>query len=125
MLNIIRICNLHPFHLHGHTFSVVKSAGIDTPYNYVNPVRRDVVNTGDVGSNTTIRFRTDNSGPWIFHCHIDWHLDLGLAIVMAEDDPDTLATNPTPTSWDNLCPAFNSQPTSATSIQIVPTPAIY
>ncbi|KAJ2924925.1 hypothetical protein H1R20_g12184, partial [Candolleomyces eurysporus] len=119
------ISSPHPFHLHGHAFSVVKSAGIDTPYNYVNPVRRDVVNTGDVGSNTTIRFRTDNSGPWILHCHIDWHLDLGLAIILAEDTPDVLRANPAPSSWDNLCPAFNSQPPSATSIQIVPTPAIY
>ncbi|RXW21108.1 hypothetical protein EST38_g4718 [Candolleomyces aberdarensis] len=119
------ISSPHPFHLHGHAFSVVKSAGIDTPYNYVNPVRRDVVNTGDVGSNTTIRFRTDNAGPWILHCHIDWHLDLGLAIILAEDTPDVSRANPAPSSWDNLCPAFSSQPPSATSIQIVPTPAIY
>ena len=28
----------HPFHLHGHTFDVVRSAGSST-YNYINPVR--------------------------------------------------------------------------------------
>lgn len=22
----------------------------------------------------TIRFETDNPGPWFIHCHIDWHL---------------------------------------------------
>lgn len=37
------------------------------PPNYVNPVRRDVVNMGDIGSNVTIRFVTDNPGPWFFH----------------------------------------------------------
>lgn len=40
---------------------MVRSAGNDT-YNYVDPVVRDVFNTGDTGDNTTIRFRTDNPG---------------------------------------------------------------
>ncbi|KAG5651130.1 hypothetical protein H0H81_009762 [Sphagnurus paluster] len=65
----------HPFHLHGHTFYVVRSAD-STNYNYVNPVRRDTVNTGAEDSNTTIRFVTDNAGPWFLHCHIDWHLEM-------------------------------------------------
>ncbi|PPQ90322.1 hypothetical protein CVT25_007724 [Psilocybe cyanescens] len=57
----------HPLHLHGHTFSVVRSAGNAT-YNYDNPIRRDVVSTGsDTTDNVTIRFTTDNSGPWILH----------------------------------------------------------
>ncbi len=56
----------HPFHLHGHSFDVIKSAGSDT-INLENPVRRDVVTT--VGGDTTIfRFRTDNPGPWFLHC---------------------------------------------------------
>ncbi|KAG6859753.1 hypothetical protein C0995_004497, partial [Termitomyces sp. Mi166 len=113
----------HPFHLHGvghlfslhmksltvmqHAFSVVRSAGSST-YNYANPVRRDVVSTGGSASdNVTIRFRTDNSGPWIFHCHIDWHLDRGLSIVFAEDVPDIAKFNP-PSTWDALCPAFDA-----------------
>ncbi|KXN80968.1 Laccase-4 [Leucoagaricus sp. SymC.cos] len=62
----------HPFHLHGHPFSVVKSA--DSHFNFLNPVRRDVVNAGDTqGDFVAIRFRTDNPGPWILHCHIDFH----------------------------------------------------
>ncbi|KJA22740.1 multicopper oxidase [Hypholoma sublateritium FD-334 SS-4] len=98
----------HPIHLHGHDFSVVRSAG-STVYNYVNPVRRDVVNTGVAGDNTTIRFQTDNAGPWIIHCHIDWHLELGLAVVMAED-VGTVATMDPPTAWDSLCPIYNALP---------------
>ncbi|KAG1766727.1 laccase 2 precursor [Suillus placidus] len=78
----------HPFHLHGHAFSVVRSAGSDT-YNYHNPVRRDTTSNGVAGDNVTIRFRTDNSGPWLFHCHIDWHLQLGMAVVFVEDIDDT------------------------------------
>ena len=55
----------------------------------------------------TIRFFTDNPGPWFLHCHIDWHLTAlvthlyvpclkfssqrrssGFAVVFAEDIPD-------------------------------------
>lgn len=49
-----------------HSFSVVRSAGSDI-YNYYNPVRRDTTSNGVGGDNVTIRFRTDNSGPWLFH----------------------------------------------------------
>ncbi|KAK1235613.1 laccase, multicopper oxidase, benzenediol:oxygen oxidorectuctase [Marasmius sp. AFHP31] len=66
-----------------HTFDVVRVAGSDT-YNYQNPVRRDVVNSGKGGDEVTIRFVTDNTGPWFLHCHIDWHLETGFAAVFAE-----------------------------------------
>ncbi|KAF7344051.1 Laccase A [Mycena venus] len=55
----------HPFHLHGHNFWVVRSAG-STKYNWDNPVVRDVVSTGpSTSDNTTIRFVTDNAGPYV------------------------------------------------------------
>ncbi|CAK5278112.1 unnamed protein product [Mycena citricolor] len=96
----------HPFHLHGHAFWVVRSAGSDH-YNFVDPVIRDVVSTGASKSdNTTFRFVTDNAGPWILHCHIDWHLDIGLAVVFAEDIPSVGKERP-PISWQSLCPAYN------------------
>ncbi|KAI6041857.1 Cupredoxin [Pisolithus marmoratus] len=56
----------HPFHLHGHKFDVVRSAGM-TGYNYVNPARRDTVSSGSPTDNVTIRFKTDNPGPWFLH----------------------------------------------------------
>ncbi|TFK34056.1 laccase [Crucibulum laeve] len=96
----------HPFHLHGHTFDVVRSAG-SSATNFANPVRRDVVSAGDSGDNVTIRFTTDNPGPWILHCHIDYHLETGLAVVFAED-PETIQTEDPPTPWDDLCPKYDS-----------------
>ncbi|KAF7796438.1 hypothetical protein EIP86_007615 [Pleurotus ostreatoroseus] len=100
----------HPFHLHGHTFSVIRSAN-STHNNYVNPVRRDVVSIGtDPNQGVTIRFTTDNPGPWFFHCHIDWHLQAGLAVVMAEDVGDVKAVNPVPQEWSELCPKYMSLP---------------
>ncbi|KAK0448523.1 laccase [Armillaria borealis] len=90
----------HAFHLHGHTFDVIRTAGSST-YNYENPVRRDVVHIGDIGANVTIRFKTDNAGPWLFHCHTNWHLNKGFAVVFAED-----------TEWENLCSIYDALPAS-------------
>ncbi|KAJ7098631.1 laccase lcc5 [Mycena belliarum] len=95
----------HPFHLHGHNFHVIRSAG-SSEYNFKDPVIRDVVNTGFGGDNTTFRFVTDNAGPWFLHCHIDFHLDIGLAVVFAEDPQDT-AKEFVPTAWKNLCPLYD------------------
>ncbi|KAG2145813.1 laccase [Suillus clintonianus] len=98
----------HPIHLHGHSFDVVQSAGNST-FNYVNPVRRDVVSAGSPGQQMVIRWVTDNSGPWFLHCHIDWHLEAGLAIVFAESPSDTRAhMKDVSDAWDQLCPTFDS-----------------
>ncbi|KAG6332898.1 hypothetical protein ID866_6194 [Astraeus odoratus] len=105
----------HPFHLHGHAFYVVRSAN-STLYNYVNPVKRDTVNIGfsngvDI-DNVTVRFVTDNAGPWFLHCHIDWHLQRGMAIVFAENTNGTTKADPVNSAWEDLCPIYNSLPSS-------------
>ncbi|KAF9445552.1 multicopper oxidase [Macrolepiota fuliginosa MF-IS2] len=100
----------HPFHLHGHEFSVVRSADAGR-FNFLDPVRRDVVNIGETkGDFVSIRFKTDNPGPWILHCHIDFHLIAGLAIVFAEAPDQVSKANPAPESWKNLCPAWDALP---------------
>ncbi|TFK59556.1 laccase [Pluteus cervinus] len=100
----------HPWHLHGHNFDVVRSVN-STDYNFLNPPHRDVVSTGVKGDNVTIRFTTDNPGPWILHCHIDWHLDIGLAVVFSEAPDAVLHTQPP--AWDQLCPTYKG-PANAT-----------
>ncbi|KAI5831415.1 multicopper oxidase/laccase, partial [Schizophyllum commune Tattone D] len=101
----------HPMHLHGHSFSVVRSAGSEE-FNYKNPVRRDVVNTGTdskgPGAGAVIRFVADNPGPWFLHCHIDPHLQGGLAVVLAEGVDSAAAANPPPPDWQQLCPVWNT-----------------
>ncbi|KAI0290163.1 laccase T2 copper depleted [Russula brevipes] len=97
----------HPIHLHGHAFHVVRSAGNST-YNYDDPVIRDVVSIGDTGDNVTIRFFTDNPGPWFLHCHIDWHLEKGFAAVFAENVPEVPSDVEPTAQWDTLCPAYNN-----------------
>ncbi|KAG6816849.1 hypothetical protein H0H87_002335 [Tephrocybe sp. NHM501043] len=98
----------HPFHLHGHSFYVVRSGDNDV-YNYQGVVKRDTVNAGLADGNATIRFVTDNAGPWFLHCHIDWHFELGLAVVFAEDIAGTDALkDKIPSAWDELCPKYDN-----------------
>lgn len=88
----------HPFHLHGHTFQVVyRSPAYDdddiTAFDWSNktltdsfpsvPARRDTL-VAHPNGNFVIRFRSDNPGIWFFHCHIEWHLHQGLALVLIE-----------------------------------------
>ncbi|TFL03374.1 laccase [Pterulicium gracile] len=97
----------HPFHLHGHAFSIAKGANNTKP-NFTNPPRRDVVQSGPPNSTVVLRLKTDNAGPWMFHCHIEFHIGLGLAVVFAEDIPRVDLLNPAPQAWDELCPIYNS-----------------
>ncbi|KAF9482102.1 laccase 16 [Pholiota conissans] len=98
--------HIHPFHLHGHAFDVVQS--MQGPANYINPPRRDVV-----GSTVIIRFQADNPGPWFLHCHIDWHLEAGLAVVFAERPAEQISgpqSQIIKQSWLDLCPIYKALP---------------
>ncbi|KAI5956718.1 FET3 [Candida jiufengensis] len=87
----------HPFHLHGHVFQVIeRHQAIDddqdpVAYNASDhaewpeyPMIRDTVYV-QPQSYMVLRFKADNPGVWLFHCHIEWHLDQGLAIQLIED----------------------------------------
>ncbi|CAI5760784.1 unnamed protein product [Candida verbasci] len=87
----------HPFHLHGHVFQLIeRHEAIDDDqdpvgYNSTDhaewpeyPMIRDTVYVRPQ-SYIVMRFKADNPGVWFFHCHIEWHLDQGLAIQLIED----------------------------------------
>lgn len=99
----------HPFHLHGHTFYVVK--GPTGTANFTSAPKRDVIASGGFNNPTVIRFVADNPGPWILHCHIELHLDTGLAMVFAED-PAGIADGPDKVEpsdeWKQLCTIYDS-----------------
>ena len=98
----------HPFHLHGYSFYVISIyphplehsqaplSGGSTSYNYnpfkkpiwespagtyntENPARKDTVFVPRRGY-VVIRFKPDNLGIWMFHCHVGWHLGSGMAM---------------------------------------------
>ena len=95
----------HPFHLHGHNFQAVvrgdddagdyspqysfTGADDDGDHEFQNstmpavPMRRDTFMVRP-NSHIVLRFRSDNPGVWLFHCHIEWHVDSGLVATMVE-----------------------------------------
>ncbi|KAK0741869.1 Cupredoxin [Apiosordaria backusii] len=83
----------HPFHLHGHNFQVVWRSEPDAgPFQDSNitssdfarvPMRRDTVVVHPNG-NLVLRFKADNPGVWLFHCHIEWHVQSGLMATFVE-----------------------------------------
>lgn len=89
---------LHPFHLHGHNFQVIsRSEGTDddehpqvydrnNPNHTHFPLHPMVRDTAVVHANgfIVLRFEALNPGVWFFHCHVDWHLEQGLAITLVE-----------------------------------------
>ncbi|KAL0580994.1 Laccase-1 [Marasmius crinis-equi] len=100
----------HPFHLHGHNFDVVRVSNSNVT-NYVNPPRRDVMPVN--GGNMTFRFKSDNPGAWFLHCHIDWHLEAGLAIAFAESPAENIQgphAQVQPQDWKQLCPEYDALP---------------
>lgn len=77
----------HPIHLHGHKFHIldmgvydkkpipgfVKKEGIPD-YTHEQPPYKDTCILPYPGY-VRLRFRADNPGFWLFHCHYDWHLE--------------------------------------------------
>ncbi len=68
----------HPFHLHGHYFFVLGKPGT---LNLKDPVAKDTVNIPAKGE-LVIQWQAKNPGRWFFHCHIEWHLEAGMARVI-------------------------------------------
>lgn len=119
----------HPFHLHGHQFQLVSRSydvgSDDVTVNpplvegQLNPARRDTIMIPSGGS-VTIRFRADNPGTWLFHCHIDWHLSSGLGLEVVEA-PDYMQKQLTiPQTILNQCAAQNI-PTSGNIVGTMST----
>jgi FtsP/CotA-like multicopper oxidase with cupredoxin domain len=63
--------DIHPIHLHRHTFELTRVAGQPT-----SGVLKDVVMIGGY-QETEIDFTADNPGLTLFHCHQQLHMDYG------------------------------------------------
>jgi hypothetical protein len=123
----------HPIHMHGHTYFIAKigypeyyeNGTIKSPNKDLNvpacgpaswrdatpgeilvnstTVRKDVVII-PAGGYVVFHLITDNPGYWFMHCHIDEHLNRGMAITVGED-PTCASTPPTPlfNETDEFC----------------------
>lgn len=54
---------------------------VTSPYNLSRAVLRDTVQIPTRGY-AVLRFRAENPGVWLFHCHVLWHLANGMAMVV-------------------------------------------
>jgi len=52
-----------------------------------------------------LRFQADNPGVWLFHCHIEWHVDQGLIATMVEAPLEIQKTLTIPQNHIDTCQA--------------------
>jgi iron transport multicopper oxidase len=106
----------HPFHLHGHNFQAIARSDEDagtfdstnstqTVYPPV-PMRRDTFVLRPSGY-MVLRFKADNPGVWLFHCHIEWHIDQGLVATMVEAPLDIQKSLTIPQNHFDACDVGN------------------
>lgn len=102
--------NLHPMHLHGHQFQVLQRGFPDTGGVWDGtydanvssyPVRRDTIMLNK-NSSSVWRFRADNPGVWLFHCHIEYHITSGLMATIIEA-PDHIGKLKIPKNHISAC----------------------
>jgi len=87
----------HPLHLHGHKFWVLGQGNPNSgPFNahedHLNlehPVYRDTATINGL-SYLVVQFVANNPGIWFFHCHIDWHMNIGMGFIISVDVDDVV-----------------------------------
>jgi FtsP/CotA-like multicopper oxidase with cupredoxin domain len=103
----------HPFHLHGYRFMVT---GLDQhPNDYEmdvatvkrlegsgqllrsgfnpRPPFKDTVSIPSRGY-TVVRLRATNPGFWLMHCHYEWHLSIGMGLVLQVGETSEMVKPP-------------------------------
>ena len=65
----------HPMHLHGHFFQLQNDTGR-------GPFKDTVLVEPHMGE-ATFDIAADNPGDWLFHCHIVYHMESGMARVIS------------------------------------------
>ncbi|XP_038050215.1 laccase-5-like [Patiria miniata] len=99
----------HPMHIHGHSFRVValEKLGTSTSVQEVMELdragnitrklsrapRKDTVIVPD-GGLTAIRFVANNPGWWLFHCHLEFHVEIGMSLLLRVGTEEDLPPRP-------------------------------
>ncbi|KAJ2709818.1 ferroxidase fet3 [Coemansia spiralis] len=96
----------HPMHLHGYFFQIVERGMIGEPRSARRsphaPMHRD---TTIVPPNeyVRLRIRADNPGVWLMHCHIELHMELGLALMLVTGPDKIKETMTLPPTVQEQC----------------------
>ncbi|XP_054006963.1 uncharacterized protein LOC128891497 [Hylaeus anthracinus] len=119
----------HPFHIHGYEFKVlyigqftdgrnISQTDVDNVIMehqqrlkqgvYKNPPGKDTVKI-PVGGYAFLRFKADNPGWWLLHCHFTWHHVTGMELVIHVGDRRDLPRVPSDfPECSNWKPPFQS-----------------
>ncbi|XP_051131007.1 laccase-7 [Andrographis paniculata] len=88
----------HPIHLHGFNFHVLAQGfgnfnrQVDSKkFNFENPQERNTIAV-PIGGWSVIRFRANNPGVWLMHCHLDVHVDWGMSMAFEVENGPTPST---------------------------------
>jgi FtsP/CotA-like multicopper oxidase with cupredoxin domain len=104
----------HPFHLHGYHMHLVgmgqqpvgstvmtvalaqEMSRLDTlvrmPAHNVPPIK-DTISIPSRGY-AIVRFIADNPGYWLMHCHYEWHLGMGMGLILQVGDQSDMMKPP-------------------------------
>jgi FtsP/CotA-like multicopper oxidase with cupredoxin domain len=100
---------IHPFHMHGHVFYVLGTGpGLvvdESKLNFADPFPRDVFTLNST-SWSVFRYKADNPGIWSIHCHIEWHVEMGMVAQLVEL-PSEISKLRIPDSVTNLCQQYS------------------
>lgn len=103
----------HPIHLHGHDTFILgtgtgqfSAATHFSQLRFNNPPRRDVALLPG-GGWLVIAYPTDNPGAWLMHCHIAFHVAMGLSVQFLEKRAQIPLPAPN-SEWYNTCTNWNN-----------------
>ncbi|XP_055595658.1 uncharacterized protein LOC129746164 isoform X2 [Uranotaenia lowii] len=101
----------HPYHLHGHRFIItdmgqIPESMLERRLEYLkqrrvysrrpnshNPPYKDTISIPNHGFVRT-KFRANNPGFWLIHCHFEWHLADGMGLVLQVGETDQMLKAP-------------------------------
>ncbi|XP_055854376.1 uncharacterized protein LOC129918065 [Episyrphus balteatus] len=103
----------HPFHLHGYRFMVTalgqhplglpmtvaramqmeRQKGLPRSYRNDRPPFKDTVSIPSCGF-AVVRFRASNPGYWLMHCHYEWHLAIGMGLILQVGNQNQMVSPP-------------------------------
>lgn len=80
---------IHPFHFHGYLMQVLETGSKDE-YENGNPAYRKLTRKAPLkdtiavpsGGYAIARFRATNPGFWLMHCHIEYHMHIGMRLIV-------------------------------------------
>ncbi|XP_059169959.1 uncharacterized protein LOC131951634 [Physella acuta] len=103
------LTGVHPVHLHGYSFRVVAMGLINSNATVYDVEAMD--NAGEItrrtkfaplkdtvivppSGYTIVRFKADNPGVWMLHCHFEFHVVEGMALLLKVGQPEEWARAP-------------------------------